>query len=57
MSCGGHSAATCSECTQGNGAFWCNGECEWKNGQCVFKGVPGGPSFPSFPMIIEKIDL
>ena len=57
MSCGGHSAATCSECTQGNGAFWCNGECEWKNGQCVFKGVPGGPSFPAFPMIIEKIDL
>ena len=38
MSCGGHDAATCSECPQGHGASWCNGECEWKNEECVSKG-------------------
>ena len=38
VSCGGHLAATCSECPQGNGASWCNGECEWKNEECVSKG-------------------
>ena len=27
--CGGHSAPTCSDCPQGHGAAWCNGECEW----------------------------
>jgi len=27
--CGGHSAPTCTECPNGNGAAWCNGECEW----------------------------
>ena len=29
VSCGGHSASTCAECPQGNGAAWCNGECRW----------------------------
>jgi hypothetical protein len=29
VSCGGHSASTCAECPQGNGAAWCNGECHW----------------------------
>lgn len=33
--CGGHKAASCSECPQGHGAGWCNGECEWKDGGCV----------------------
>ena len=27
--CGGHNAATCADCPQGNGAAWCNGECRW----------------------------
>jgi len=27
--CGGHSAPTCAECPNGNGAAWCNGDCEW----------------------------
>lgn len=27
--CGGHSAPTCADCPNGNGAAWCNGECEW----------------------------
>ncbi len=27
--CGGHTAPTCAECPNGNGAAWCNGECEW----------------------------
>ncbi len=29
VSCGGHSAATCALCPQGNGAAWCNGDCVW----------------------------
>ena len=29
VSCGGHSAPTCAECPQGNGAVWCNGQCGW----------------------------
>jgi len=29
VSCGGHSASSCSECPQGNGELWCNGECAW----------------------------
>jgi len=33
--CGGHSARSCSECPQGNGASWCNGECEWRIEECI----------------------
>jgi len=29
VSCGNHRASSCAECPQGNGASWCNGECEW----------------------------
>ena len=25
--CGAHSAPTCAECTHGNGAGWCHGQC------------------------------
>ena len=35
VNCGGHSAIHCAACPDGNGEGWCNGECEWKNGQCV----------------------
>jgi len=45
--CGGHRAASCSECPGGvgpngwgkiwHGASWCNGECEWKFEDCVLK--------------------
>ena len=31
---GGHSAATCAECSQGNGTAWCGGECEWQDAAC-----------------------
>ena len=33
--CGGHKAQSCDKCPQGNGPSWCNGECEWKTGDCV----------------------
>jgi len=29
VSCGGHYAPTCGDCPQGNGAYWCNGDCAW----------------------------
>ena len=38
VSCGGHYAATCSDCPQGNGASWCNGDCAWADNRCVSKG-------------------
>lgn len=27
--CGGHSAPSCAQCPQGNGAGWCHGDCIW----------------------------
>jgi len=37
VSCGQHRAANCAQCPQGNGAPWCNGDCEWdsKANACV----------------------
>merc|ERR1739848_524987 len=35
VNCGGHVAESCAACPQGNGAYWCNGECHWEYGQCV----------------------
>ena len=43
VNCGGHRAPSCSDCPEGNGAAWCNGECEWfENGnenlnECISK--------------------
>merc|ERR1719221_1467132 len=34
VSCGNHNAASCAECTQGNGESWCNGDCSWRDGSC-----------------------
>jgi len=34
VSCGAHWAAVCSECPQGHGEAWCNGDCGWWNGIC-----------------------
>jgi lysophospholipase L1-like esterase len=51
ISCGSHFAGTCAECPQGNGADWCNGQCQWEAGkwyqpwnagQCVWNGGNGG---------------
>jgi len=41
VSCGGHSADTCANCPQGNGAGWCNGDCTWdgSTGQCKPQSV------------------
>ncbi|KAL3806909.1 hypothetical protein ACHAXA_008919 [Cyclostephanos tholiformis] len=35
VACGGHMAASCDQCPQGNGASWCNGDCEWRGDACV----------------------
>ncbi|CAK9086177.1 unnamed protein product [Durusdinium trenchii] len=34
VTCGGHSAKSCSECPQGHGASWCNRDCGWVDGTC-----------------------
>ena len=39
--CGEHNATTCSDCPEGNGASWCNGDCEWANGRCQPEGLEG----------------
>ena len=40
VSCGNHEADRCSECPQGNGASWCNGDCHWdvSNTVCIEMG-------------------
>ena len=35
VNCGGHSAVSCEACPEGHGKWWCNGECIWKNKQCI----------------------
>ena len=37
VNCGKHTADTCANCPQGNGPFWCNGNCEWINETCVLR--------------------
>ena len=39
VSCGQHTAASCSECPQGQGPSWCNGDCVWSGGLCQHKGI------------------
>ena len=41
VSCGGHFASTCEDCPSGNGASWCNGDCEWNLSinECQLKGI------------------
>jgi len=35
VNCGAHQAQSCADCPQGNGAYWCNGDCVWINDHCV----------------------
>merc|ERR1711874_109074 len=35
VGCGDHVASTCSECPQGRGEAWCNGDCVWSREECV----------------------
>ena len=37
VSCGQHNAGSCAGCPQGNGASWCNGDCQWIDDQCIKK--------------------
>ena len=37
VNCGNHKATSCTDCPEGNGAVWCNGDCQWVNGQCQSK--------------------
>ena len=41
VNCGGHSADFCHECPNGNGASWCNGDCEWNLSinECQLKSI------------------
>jgi len=35
VNCGMHTASSCQACPQGNGRYWCNGQCQWLSNQCV----------------------
>ena len=39
ISCGGHRAPTCPQCTEGyvHNRYYCNGQCKWCNGNCQAK--------------------
>ena len=41
VNCGDHYATFCHECPNGNGASWCNGDCEWNptSNECQIKGT------------------
>jgi hypothetical protein len=34
VACGNHEATSCDQCPRGNGASWCNGDCDWRDGSC-----------------------
>merc|ERR1711971_83889 len=53
VSCGNHNANTCADCPQGNGASWCNGDCQWVNGQCQDKDLDCPVSNPNFVAISD----
>jgi len=55
VDCGDHLANTCSECPQGLGEAWCNGECKWKNYQCVGKNE--WQRYDNFCESKENVDL
>jgi len=38
VSCGGHTASSCSACAADNGAIGCNGDCYWSGGNCILIG-------------------
>ena len=60
VSCGGHYAATCADCPEGNGAAWCNGECEWCDGGCdteaACDAAGGGPTSAPSAMPTPVVD-
>jgi len=37
VNCGGHRTPSCSECPQGHGKWWCNGDCKWESDTCQKK--------------------
>ena len=53
VNCGGHIASSCSECSQGNGAAWCNGDCFWNNNQCV--AITGGGTYKLFKFPVKYL--
>jgi hypothetical protein len=64
--CGGHSAASCADCPQGNGASWCNGDCFWEDSKkaCVARSSYVHPDYkelirhyPFQPVCNDKHEL
>jgi len=62
VSCGNHNAPSCAECPQGNGAVWCNGECEWTvskdGGVCQSKSSSRKPFNLDIPIpdFVKRMD-
>ena len=63
ISCGGHYAASCSDCPEGHGASWCtcklhhkHCDCIWENDECVRKDAKQKQSnLEEWPEYIEKV--
>lgn len=51
-----HSARSCAQCPQGNGAAWCGGECIWAGGACVpvLEGVRCGAQTGLVEIEVER---
>ena len=56
VNCGGHYANFCHECPSGNGASWCNGDCEWNFSinECQLKGVYATKQFLSHNQSVTR---
>ena len=55
VNCGGHNAKSCDLCPQGNGAGWCNGQCEWStaSNECI-AGSKLAHVHPDYFRIIDR---
>ena len=43
MNCGYRFESTCNDCTDGNGAWMCDGDCIWSMGKCDLRHTRGTP--------------
>lgn len=53
VSCGAHSAKRCSDCPNGQGKAWCNGDCEWNDSTSKCENIPSH-LHPSYINLVQN---